>query len=150
MLLGRFSHKLWRAYSLWFVIGTAGAPLGPQRATPSPLSTLPPLSTPLPPQQPSPLNRPRPPPPPPTPGALLGPARYLVGWQPLQSMEQIGPLLVFGLLQGLQLAASLAHRLKLDPARAAVLRMQVGLGSRAVLYSVAAAVGSLPSTFYRH
>ena len=65
-------------------------------------------------------------------------------------MEQIGPLLVFGLLQGLQLAASLAHRLKLDPARAAVLRMQVGLGSRAVLYSVAAAVGSLPSTFYRH
>ena len=117
----------------------------PPHSAPSP-----PLSTPLPPQQPSPLHRPRPPPPPPTPGALLGPARYLVGWQPLQSMEQIGPLLVFGLLQGLQLAASLAHRLKLDPARAAVLRMQVGLGSRAVLYSVAAAVGSLPSTFYRH
>ena len=34
VLLGRFSRKLWRAYSLWFVIGTAGAPLGPQHPPP--------------------------------------------------------------------------------------------------------------------
>jgi hypothetical protein len=46
-------------------------------------------------------------------------------------MEQIGPLLVFGLLQGLQLAATLAHRLKLEPAQAAVLRMQVRVRVRA-------------------
>ena len=60
VLLGRFSAKLWRAYSLWFVLGTAGA--------------------------------------------LLGPARYLVGWQPLKSLAQLGPLLVFGLLLNPMLA----------------------------------------------
>ena len=32
-------------------------------------------------------------------GAVFGPARYLVGWQPFQSMEQLGPLAVFGGLQ---------------------------------------------------
>ena len=36
VLLGRFSRKLWRAYSLWFVSGTAGAPrrTQPPRASP--------------------------------------------------------------------------------------------------------------------
>jgi dolichyl-diphosphooligosaccharide--protein glycosyltransferase len=32
-------------------------------------------------------------------GALAGPARYLVGWQPFQSLEQLGPLGVLLLLQ---------------------------------------------------
>mmetsp|Transcript_50337 Transcript_50337/g.131019 ORF Transcript_50337/g.131019 Transcript_50337/m.131019 type:complete len:775 (-) Transcript_50337:705-3029(-) len=56
VLSGRFSSNLHRAYTCWFVIGTAGA--------------------------------------------IFGPARYLVGWQPFQSMEQLGP---FGVLVGLQL-----------------------------------------------
>ena len=42
VLLGRFSRKLWRAYSLWFVIGTAGAPrrAQPRRALPFPCATF--------------------------------------------------------------------------------------------------------------
>ena len=56
ILLGRFTPGLHRAYTLWYVLGTAGA--------------------------------------------LCGPARYLVGWQPFQSMEQLGPL---GVLIALQL-----------------------------------------------
>ena len=62
---------------------------------------------------------------------MLGPARYLVGWQPVQSMEQLGPLLVFLVLQGLQLAAALARALELDTERAAVLRVQAALGGSA-------------------
>ena len=65
-LLGRFSSQLHHAYSLWFLVGTAGA--------------------------------------------VLGPARYLVGWQPFQSMEQLGPLGVFGGLQLLMICQMIRKR----------------------------------------
>lgn len=45
-----------------------------------------------------------------TSGAIFGPARYLVGWQPFQSMEQLGPLCVFGIIQLLQVCQVLQAR----------------------------------------
>ena len=81
VLLGRFSTKLWRAYSIWFLLGTAGA--------------------------------------------LLGPARYLVGWQPVQSLEQLGPLGVFVALQACQLAASVSLRLRHTAEQAAAFRLRM-------------------------
>lgn len=55
VLIGRFTPSLHHTYSLFYIIGTAGA--------------------------------------------LCGPARYLVGWQPFQSLEQLGPLAIFFGLQ---------------------------------------------------
>ena len=74
VLLGRFTPKLWLSYTLWFVIGTAGA--------------------------------------------VLGPARYLVGWQPFQSLEQLGPLGVLGGLQLLMVVDVARRKWKLSDAEA--------------------------------
>ena len=52
---GRFSERLWKAYTLWYLVGVTGA--------------------------------------------VFGPARYLVGWQPFQSLEQLGPTGLFGVVQ---------------------------------------------------
>ena len=92
--LGRSSSRLWRAYTIWFVLGTAGA--------------------------------------------VFGPARYLVGWQPFQSLEQLGPTAVFGGIQLLQLADTLAARRNLSAADAFVLRLKIIGGTGAL---VALAVG---------
>ena len=59
-----------------------------------------------------------------TAGALLGPARYLVGWQPVQSLEQLGPLGVFVALQACQLARCVSLRLNHDADEAAALRQR--------------------------
>ena len=45
-------------------------------------------------------------------GALTGPSRYLVGWQPFQSLEQLGPLAVLALLQVCYLCELLRRRVK--------------------------------------
>ena len=66
VLMGRFSSQLHHAYTIWFIIGTTGA--------------------------------------------VLGPARYLVGWQPFQSMEQLGPFGVFIALQLLQVCEIIKAR----------------------------------------
>jgi dolichyl-diphosphooligosaccharide--protein glycosyltransferase len=81
VLVGWFSPRLWRAYTLWFLIGTAGA--------------------------------------------IFGPARYLVGWQPFQSLEQLGPTAVFFGLQLWQLTEYLALRRKLDATNKLLLRLKL-------------------------
>ena len=74
VLLGRFTPKLWLSYTLWYVIGVAGA--------------------------------------------VFGPARYLVGWQPFQSLEQLGPLGVLGGLQLLMVVDVARRKWKLSDAEA--------------------------------
>ena len=80
VLMNRFSPKLWRAYSLWFIVGTAGA--------------------------------------------VFGPSRYLVGWQPFQSLEQLGPLAVFFGLQVLQVCELQRAKHNLTPAQLFALRFK--------------------------
>ena len=67
VLLGRYSSKLHRAYSLFYVIGTVGAMQIP-----------------------------------------------VVGWRPLQSLEQIGGLVVFLAFQILEFVEDKRRREKLD------------------------------------
>ena len=95
LLLGRYSACLHRAYSLWYIIGTAGA--------------------------------------------LFGPARHLVGWQPFQSLEQLMPLAAFGALQPLALADALARRRRLSAADAFALQLQL-LGTAGLVAAATAAL----------
>eukprot|EP00967_Tisochrysis_lutea_P125185 scaffold210149_cov33-Tisochrysis_lutea.AAC.1 len=60
-----------------------------------------------------------------TSGAIFGPARYLVGWQPFQSLEQLGPMAVFFGLQLWQLTEVLAARRKLDATGRMLLRLKI-------------------------
>jgi len=81
-----------------------------------------------------------------TAGALFGPARYLVGWQPLQSLEQLGPFAVFCLLQLSQFIELISRRYSLN--ELARFRLCV------LIFGVAAVVASvicatlLPSGFF--
>jgi len=89
--LGRFSERLWRAYSIWFVVGTCGA--------------------------------------------VFGPARYLVGWQPFQSLEQLGPTAVFGGIQLWYLSEVLAKQRGLSTVDAFVLKAKI-FGAAALVAAV--------------
>ena len=103
VLCGRYSPQLHKAYSCWYVLGTAGA--------------------------------------------VLGPARYLVGWQPFQSMEQLGPLGVFGGLQLLWLCELIRARRErpYNDAELLALRAKV-FGAAAVLAAIG--IMSLPPGFF--
>jgi len=101
-LLGRFSSQLHHSYSLWYMIGTAGA--------------------------------------------LVGPARYLVGWQPFQSLEQLGPLGVFGMLQLLMLCDLIRRRTRTTMSEEQYMMLRVKVFGVAVLLA-AIGVMFLPSGF---
>ena len=103
VLCGRYSPQLHKAYSCWYIIGTAGA--------------------------------------------VLGPARYLVGWQPFQSMEQLGPLGVFGGLQLIWLCELIRARRErpYNDAELLALRAKV-FGVAAVLAAIG--IMSLPPGFF--
>jgi hypothetical protein len=101
-LLGRFSSQLHHSYSLWYMIGTAGA--------------------------------------------LVGPARYLVGWQPFQSLEQLGPLGVFGMLQLLMLCDLIRRRTRTTMSEEQYMMLRVKVFGAAVLLA-AIGVMFLPSGF---
>ncbi|CAE8635161.1 unnamed protein product [Polarella glacialis] len=86
VLCGRFSSKLHRAYSLFFVIGTS-----------------------------------------------LGVRIPVVGWTPLRSLEQMGPLGVFFLLQVMQLLCLCKRQFKMSDNQFAVFRLKV--------FAIAGAIG---------
>uniref|UniRef100_A0A7S4F3N1 dolichyl-diphosphooligosaccharide--protein glycotransferase n=1 Tax=Chrysotila carterae TaxID=13221 RepID=A0A7S4F3N1_CHRCT len=102
VLSGRFSRKLWKAYSIWFIIGTSGA--------------------------------------------VFGPARYLVGWQPFQSLEQLGPTVVFFGLLIWQATAYIARQRKMNTMGLMKLRAQVIVAS--VLLAAVVAFAVLPAGFF--
>jgi hypothetical protein len=109
--LGRYSSSLHRAYSIFFIVGTFGAVQIPSecddardegdgdgrdtrdRQALARVGRDGPLTL---------LLLPPPPPPPPPPHGV---PRAVVGWQPLQSLEQLSGVAVFIVLQLLELLA---------------------------------------------
>ena len=76
---------------------------------------------------------------------MFGPARYLVGWQPFQSLEQLGPTAVFAALQLWQLSEVMADRRRLDSTETLKLRLRL-FGYAAAAAAVAVGV-VLPEGF---